>query len=214
MWLVWLAIILLFLLVFFNKMREGITSSQLYEVQKIISSTKSPDEKIKELYGDTATVIISDDNIIEILNDSSLSSEDKLNKIKAIFVKLVDDRNDEPESIYFKTPDKITSTKLYNINDIINNSEISNSADKMLLIKELDVQEPTFTSIINDNSISDDVKIFGNPDGTEPDRAYTGNTLITLINQVLFRDFTQPPPPPPPPPEENSEKKKKKKKRR
>lgn len=192
MWLVWLAIIILGLLVLFNSAREGINSAQLYDVQKIINSSKTPDEKFKALYGESASVNIDDPAILAILKDSTAENEEKINNLKTFFIKLVDERNNNEKSIYLNVPDKIISSTLFSMNDIIYNNDYD-SPDKIAAIKNLNIQESTFLNIINNNSISDSVKIFGDPEG-----AYKEHTLSSLINQVLFSTFADSSLPPPP----------------
>lgn len=192
MWLVWLAIIILGLLVLFNYSREGINSAQLYDVQKIMNSSKTPDEKFKALYGESASVTIDDPAILAILKDSTAENEEKINNLKTFFIKLVDERNNNEKSIYLNVPDKIISSTLFAMNDIIYNNDYD-SPDKIAAIKNLNIQEPTFSNIINNNSISDSVKIFGDPEGN-----YKEHTLSSLINQVLFSTFADSSLPPPP----------------
>ena len=209
MWLFWLAILILFLLVFIGSLREGLTSSQLYEAQKIIKSTDSPDDKLNQIID----LELEDEQIISILNDSSIDAEQKFNNIKLFFFNLVDARNNDPDSIYFKTVDKISSDKFFKLNDILNAEH--DDSDRILLISDLSIQEATFTDIIDNNSISDSVKLFGDPDG-----AYSGPSLSALVNQTIFSKIYDPIPPPPPPSISNTEdsseqptdKKKKKKK--
>ena len=211
MWLFWLAILILFFLVFFGSLREGLTSSQLYEAQKIIKSTDPPDDKLNQII----ELQLEDEQIISILNDSSIDAEQKFNNIKLFFFNLVDARNNDPDSIYFKTPDKISSDKFFKLNDILNAEH--DDSDRILLISDLSIQEATFTDIIDNNSISDSVKLFGDPDG-----AYSGPSLSALVNQTIFSKIYDPIPPPPPPSisntedssEQSTDKKKKKKKKK
>ena len=76
MWLVWLAIILLFFLILLGSLREGLTSIQTYEIQKIMNNVNiSSDEKIKLLYGEDASVTILDEPILTILKDTNTDNE-------------------------------------------------------------------------------------------------------------------------------------------
>jgi hypothetical protein len=209
MLLFYLAIFILFLLVFIGSMREGLTSSQLYESQLIFKSTDPPTDKLAQII----ELQLEDQQINSILNDSSIDDEQKINNIKLFFFNLVDARNNDPDSIYFNTVDKISSDKFFKLNDILNADH--DDSDRILLISDLSIQESTFTNIIDDNSISDSVKLFGDPEG-----AYSGPSLSALVNQTLFSKIYDPIPPPPPPnkietadesSEQTSKKKKKKK---
>jgi hypothetical protein len=187
MWCIWIAIILLFSLVLFNRMREGLTSSQLYEAQKIINNkSMTADAKMAELYGDKATVIITDLPIINILKDTTTDNEDKINKLQLYFVNLVTERNNNSESIYKSVPDKISSDKFFAMNNIINNPEFDKPTDQVLQINTLGIEENTFTDILDNKTIPDEIKING-----DPEKGYTGNTISSLINQVLFGNFTE-----------------------
>jgi hypothetical protein len=186
MWCIWIAIILLFSLVLYNRMREGLTSSQLYEAQKIINNESlTADDKMAQLYGDKATVDIIDAPIIDILKDTATENEDKINNLQLYFVNLVNERNNGPESIYSSIPDKITSDTFFDMNNIINNPEFDKATDQVLQINNLGIQESTFIDILTNNAISDEIKING-----DPENGYTGNTLSSLINQVLFGTFS------------------------
>ena len=144
----------------------------------------SADDKISELYGDKATVSITDLPIINILKDSTTDSEEKINKLQLYFVNLVNERNNNSESIYKSIPDKISSDKFFDINNIIQNPDYdTNFSDQILQINSLGIEEKTFTDILNNNTIQDEVKIKGGPD-------YTGNSISSLINQILFGNFT------------------------
>jgi hypothetical protein len=207
MFIFWFAIFFLFLLVALGSLREGLTSSQLFDSQNIIKSTDSPDDKLAQII----ELNLQDEQIISILNDSSIDAEQKINNIKLFFFSLVDARNNDPDSIYFNTPDKISSDKFFKLNDILNAEH--DDADRILLIDNLSIQESTFTDIIHNNSIPDSVKLFGDPDG-----AYSGHSISALVNQTLFSTIYDPIPPPPPPSkteesaDSGSGKKKKKKK--
>jgi hypothetical protein len=178
MWLVWLAILLLFFLVFFSTLREGITSGQLYEVQSIINNPDmTPDDKVKALYGENASVSIVDIPIINILKDTTINSENKINSLKLYFINIVNERNKLP--LYNSVPNKISSEKFFLLNDVINNPDFDNYSDKIIQIKSIDIKEKTFSDVIFNNSITDEVKIYGE-DG------FNGPTLSSLVNDVLF----------------------------
>ena len=189
MWLVWLAILFLFLLILFSPLREGITSSQLFEVQKIINNKSiSADVIISQLYGDNATVTITDIPIIDILKDSASDNEDKINKLQLYFVSLVNERNNNPDSIYSSIPDKISSQNFFDIVNILHNPDFDKPTDQVLQINSLGIQENSFSDIIENKTIPDEVKLFGGPD-------YPGPTISSLINQIIFADFTSGAPP-------------------
>jgi hypothetical protein len=192
MLLFFLAIFILFLLVYIGSSREGLTSSQLYEAQKIIKSTDIPNDKPDDRLNQIIELDLEDEQINSILNNGSIDAQQKIDNIKLLFYNLVDTRNNDPDSIYFKTVDKISSDKFFKLNDILNANH--DDSDRILLISDLSIQEATFTNIIDDNSISDSVKLFGDPDG-----AYSGPSLSTLVNQTLFSKIYDPIPPPPPP---------------
>ena len=187
MFLFWFAIFILFLLVSLGSLREGMTSSQLAGIQGILNSSASPNDKLSQLFGDSAIVTIDDEDLIAIFK-STLDPEEKINNIKLFLSNLVDSRNNDPESIYVKTPDKISSDKFFKLNSILNSND--DDADRILLINDLDINESTFTNIINNNSITDSVKLFG-----DPERAYSGPSISSLVNQVLFRTFDSAPKP-------------------
>jgi len=183
MWLVWLAILFLFFLILFSPLREGITSSQLFEVQQIINNKSiSADAKVSQLYGDNASVIISDIPIIDILKDTSSDNEDKINKLQLYFVSLVNERNNNPDSIYSSIPDKISSQNFFDVVNILHNPDFDKPTDQILQINSLGIQENSFSDIIDNKTISDEVKLFGAPD-------YHGPTISSLINQIIFSDF-------------------------
>ena len=182
---IWIAILILFSLVIFNRMREGLSSSQLYEIEKIINDkSMQADDKVNALYGDKASVNIVDLPIINILKNSTIDNEDKINKLKLYFVNLVDERNNSSESIYKSVPDKISSDKFLIMNNIINNPEYDKPTEQVLQINTLGIEEKTFTDILDNKTITDEIKLNGG-------EGYTGNTISSLINQVLFGNFTE-----------------------
>ena len=148
MWLFWFAIFILFLLVSLGSLREGITSPQTYELRKYMAATGStPEDKIANIIA----LDIQDYEVVDILN-SSLDPEEKINNIKIFLSNLVDKRNNDPDSIYLNTPDKISSDKFFKLLDILNSDNIDD--DRILLINDLNIQESTFNDIIDNNSIS------------------------------------------------------------
>jgi hypothetical protein len=176
MLLVLFALLLLFFLVWFGSLREALTSQQLYDAQIIINNKDiSPDDKIKMLYGDNATVSFIDIPIINILKDSSTDSEEKINALKLYFINLVDIRNNSP--MYKSVPNKISSDKFFLLNDALRNPDLSNSSEQLLFIKSIGIKERTFADIIN-SSINDDDKISND-----------GVSLSSLSNQILFSTF-------------------------
>ena len=147
MWLVWLAILILLILIFFIPSREALTSQELYDVQDIINNSEmSVNDKVKALYGENATVSISDISIINILKDTSTDSETKINNLKLYFVNLVNLRNND--SLYSSVTNKITSDKFFLLNDIINNPDFDDT-EKMIQIKSLGIKENTFIDVFN-----------------------------------------------------------------
>lgn len=173
-------------------MREGLTSSQLYDAQKIINNNSiSAEAKISQLYGDKATVTITDVPILDILKDTSSDNEDKINKLQLYFVSLVNERNNNPNSIYSSIPDKISSKNFFDVVNILHNPEYDKPTDQILQINSLGINENSFSDILDNKTISDDVKLFGNPD-------YPGPSISSLINQIIFSDFSTPPDAPPP----------------
>jgi hypothetical protein len=190
MWLFWFAIFILFLLVSLGSLREGMTSSQLATLQGVLISSASPNDKLAQLFGDSAIVTIEDEELVAIFK-SSLDPEEKINNIKLFISSLVDSRNNDPDSIYLKTPDKISTDKFIKLNNILNSND--DDSDRILLINDLDINESTFTNILNNNSISDSVKLFG-----DPERVYVGPSISSLVNQILFKTFDSPIKPPPP----------------
>jgi len=190
MWLIWFATIILFCLVFFSSKREGLTSLQLYNIQNILNRTDIyPDDKIKYLYGNYSEITIVDPPIIDILKDTSTNSEDKINSLQLYLDNLVNDRNNNPKSIYKRVLNKISTDDFYKINNIINNPDFENDTERIFQINALDIQEATFYNLvdINNTSISDQAKISG-------DGVYTGPTLTSLINQILYGTFFTPVP--------------------
>jgi hypothetical protein len=176
MLLVLFALLLLFILVWFGSLREGLTSQQLYDAQIIINNKDiSPDDKIKMLYGPDASVSFIDIPIINILKDSSTDSEEKINALKLYFINLVDIRNNSP--MYKSVPNKISSDKFFLLNDALRNPDFSNSSEQLLFIKSIGIKERTFADIIN-SSINDDDKISND-----------GVSLSSLSNQILFSTF-------------------------
>lgn len=183
---IWIAILILFSLIIFNRMREGLTSSQLYDVEKIINNkSMTVDAKMSELYGDKATVNITDVPIINILKDTTTDNEDKINKLQLYFVNLVNERNNNSESIYKSIPDKITSDKFFSMINIMNNPDFDKPVDQVSQINSLGIEEKTFTDILNNKLISDEIKLNG-----DPENVYTGPSMSSLINQIIFADFS------------------------
>jgi hypothetical protein len=171
------AILFLFLLVWFGSLREGITSQQLYDAQIIINNNDiSPDDKIKLLYGDNASVSFIDIPIINILKDSSTSSEEKINALQLYFVNLVTIRNNS--SPFKSVPNKITSDKFFLLNDALRNPDFDNSSEQISFIKSIGIKEKSFADIIY-SSIPDDDKITSD-----------GVSLSSLSNQILFSQFS------------------------
>ena len=181
MWLFWFAIFILFILVSLGSLREGITSPQTYELRKYMAATGStPEDKIANIIA----LDIQDYEVVDILN-SSLDPEEKINNIKIFLSNLVDKRNNDPDSIYLNTPDKISSDKFFKLLDILNSDNIDD--DRILLINDLNIQESTFNDIIDNNAISNSVKLFG-----DPEAVYTGPSISAIVNQTLFSQFDQP----------------------
>jgi hypothetical protein len=183
MWLVWLAILLLFFLVFFSTLREGLTSKQLYDFQAIINESKySPEEKVNAIYYDNQDASILDLPIINIFKDSSLTNEDKLLALQDYFVSIVNERNSH--SIYTNIPNKITSEEFFKLNNMLNTS-FENDTEKILQIKSIEIKEKTFNDIIN-MTISAEAKISGNDE-------YAGPTFTSLINDTLYKTYSATP---------------------
>jgi hypothetical protein len=176
--LVLFAILFLFFLVWFGSLREGLTSQQLYDAQIIINNNDiSPDDKIKKLYGSEATVSFVDIPIINILKNSSTTSEQKINALKLYFINLVTIRNNS--STYKLVPNKITSDQFFLLNNAIRNSDFDNPTEQILQIKSIGIKEKSFADIIN-STIPDSDKIY--IDG--------GTSLFSLSNQILFSQFS------------------------
>jgi hypothetical protein len=178
MWLVWLAIFILFLLVVFIPLREGLTSKQLYDFQAIINSkTLSFDEKANAIYYNNEDADILDVPIIDIFK-SSLTNEDKLIALQDYFVNIVNERNSS--SFYKSVPNKISSEEFFKLNNMLN-TEFENDTEKILQIDSIGIEEQTFNDIIK-STISDEAKISG-------DETYTGPTLSSLINETLYSTY-------------------------
>ena len=185
MWLVWLAIILLFFLILLGSLREGLTSIQTYEIQKIMNNVNiSSDEKIKLLYGEDASVTIVDEPILTILKDTNTDNEEKINALHDFFDNLVNERNNNPNSIYKNVPDKISSDDFFLINNIINNPDFENDTEKINQLNNLKIKEPTFAPLVDiyNKTIADDVKLYG-------DGEYAGPTISSLINETLYKTY-------------------------
>jgi hypothetical protein len=181
MLIVLFAILFLFILILFGKMREGFTPKELFDIHEIINKDISSDEKMKLLYGEESIVDIVDIPILNILKDTTTDNDEKINTLKLYFINLVNERNNNSNSIYKTTPNKITSEKLFDVNNLIHYSDLDNS-EKIVKIKDLGIKETTFVDIIDNDSITDDVKLFGND-------TYSGPTLSYLINQITFATF-------------------------
>ena len=182
MLLVLFAILFLFILIFFGKVREGFAPKDLFDIQEIINDKDiSSDEKMKLLYGEESELNIVDVPILNILKDTTTDNDEKINTLKLYLINLVNERNNNSKSIYKTTPNKISSEKLFEVNNLIHDSELDNS-EKIDKIKDLGINEQTFIDIIDNNTITDDAKIFG-------DDKYAGPTLSYLINQITFATF-------------------------
>jgi hypothetical protein len=183
MLIVLFAILFLFILIFFGRAREGFTPKDLFDIQEIINDADIPssDEKMKLLYGEESELNIVDVPILNILKDTTTDNDEKINNLKLYFINLVNERNNNSKSIYKTIPNKISSEKLFQVNNLIHDSELDNS-EKIDKIKDLGINDKSFMDIIENDSITDDVKIFGND-------TYSGPTLSYLINQITFATF-------------------------
>jgi hypothetical protein len=176
-----MAIILLFFLVFFPPLREGLTSKQLYDFQDIMNSVSlTPDEKVNAIYYNNDNAPTLDLAIINIFKDASLSNEEKILALQDYFVNIVNERNNKSNSIYKKIPDKITSEEFFKLNNMFN-TDYETATEKILQIKSIGIKEKTFNDIIN-STISDEAKVAG-------DETYTGPTIYSLINQTLYKTY-------------------------
>jgi hypothetical protein len=184
MLIVLFAILFLFILILFGKMREGFTPKELFDIHEIINKDISSDEKMKLLYGEESIVDIVDIPILNILKDTTTDNDEKINTLKLYFINLVNERNNNSKSMYKNIPNKISSEKLFEVNNFIHDSELDNS-EKIDNIKNLGINDKSFIDIIENDSITDDAKIFG-------DDTYSGPTLSYLINQITFATFDIP----------------------
>ena len=136
MLLVLFAILFLFILIFFGKVREGFAPKDLFDIQEIINDKDiSSDEKMKLLYGEESELNIVDVPILNILKDTTTDNDEKINTLKLYLINLVNERNNNSKSIYKTTPNKISSEKLFEVNNLIHDSELDNS-EKIDKIKD------------------------------------------------------------------------------
>jgi hypothetical protein len=98
MWIILFAILLLCVLVFINKKREGFTSLHILTIYNILMDKTTDSEGKMKLLKDPS-LIINDVPITSIINSENLSNEEKILKIKLHIDSLIDKRNAKPEHV-------------------------------------------------------------------------------------------------------------------
>ena len=174
MWIILFAILLLGVLIFVNRKREGFNSSQLSEIHKILTDdTTDGDEKIKLLADPSFT--INDSAIQNIVKAETFSNNEKLIKINAYFDELIDKRNEKPQ--YANNKVFIDFDKFFAILKIMQSTEFDNDTEKILEIKKLGLIDDAFDAIII-NDMSDSLKLINTDNPKQP-------ALQNLINEII-----------------------------
>jgi len=176
MWIILCAILLLGLLVFMNRTREGFNSSQLLDIYKILTDDETGnDEKIKLLADPSFT--INDSAIENIVKSEMFSDNEKIVKIYAYLDEIIDKRNDKPT--YANNNKQIEFDHFFHILKIIQSSEYDNDTERILEIKKLGLIDTAFDAVINNAAISDSLKIINEEDPKQP-------SLQNLINEIIY----------------------------
>jgi hypothetical protein len=176
MWLVLLAIILLGVLVFINRKREGFNTSQLLTIYNILmDDTTSGDEKIASL-SDTS-LVINDSALENIIKSPSFSNNEKIIKIHEYFDQLIDKRNNNPK--YIDNDENIDYENFFKVLKIVQSVDYDNDTEKILEIKKLGEIDDAFSEILNNPILSDSLKIINTDDTTQP-------SIQNLINEIIY----------------------------
>jgi hypothetical protein len=175
MWIILCAILLLFLLVFINRKKEGFNSSQLLDIYTVLTDdSTTSDEKIKILA--EPSFVINDSVIQNIVNSEMFSNNDKIIKIYGYLDELIDKRNNKPE--YIDNERIIEFDIFFTILKIIQSTDFDTDNEKILEIKKLGFIDDAFDAIIN-SDIPDSLKIINTDLPKQP-------SLQNLINEIIY----------------------------
>jgi len=174
MWIILFAILLLGILIFINRKREGFNTTQLLSIYTIITDdTTDGDEKIKLLADPSFTI---NDSVIEnIVKSEVFSNNEKILKLYAYFDELIDKRNEKPA--YVENERIIAFDNLFYIIKILQSTELE-ASEQILEIKKLGLIDDAFDAVLN-SDMSDTLKIINVDDSKQP-------SLQNLINEIVY----------------------------
>lgn len=178
MWLILFAILLLCVLVFINKKKEGFTASHALDIYTILmDQTTDSDEKIKKLLTNIASV--NDNTMEDIIKSDVLSNKEKILKIKQYFDSLIDKRNAKH---YYRNQIRIIDfDTFFHILKIMQGNEFNEDDEKILEIKKLIPFDDAFDFVLND---SDKDKLVKKDE--DPPPLSTIQKLQNLINEIIY----------------------------
>ena len=175
MWLILFAILLLCVLVFINKKKEGFTASHALDIYTILmDQTTDSDEKIKKLLTNIASV--NDKPMEDIIKSEELSNKEKILKLKQHLDSLIDKRNAKPEHV--NNVRIINFDTFFHILKIMQGTEFNQDDEKILEIKKLSPCDDQFDAVLNSKD-KDSLKIVNPDDTTKP-------SLQNLINEIIY----------------------------
>ena len=177
MWIILFAILLLGILVYMNRKREGFNSGQLLNIYDILTDDKTTSEEKIKLLGDPTYVLnASDVEIQNIVKKTGLSNNEKLIKIYAFLDLLIDQRNNKPAYLINKT--NINFNNFFSIIKILQSGNFDNDTEKILEIKKMGKIDDAFEAVLN-STVTDSLKIINLEDTATP-------TLQNLINEIIY----------------------------
>ena len=196
------AVLLLIFLVIINKTREGLQLIETANIAQVYTNNELLDtDKIEQLNDKKNNKLISDVEIVAVLESTDLSDSAKLEKIYGMSIDTLFNQR-MTQSIYstFSQEKRLDSTAFKKILGIIYDESIDDATTKINLIKVLNITDPYLLKIIDNTTTSDNVKLFG--------KEIDGDEIISTdtIEQNLIN--------PPPIPEDKSSSKFKKLKKK
>jgi hypothetical protein len=180
------AFLLLVFLIIINKTREGLQFSEVANIAQVYTNNELLDtDKLEQLNDKKNNKIISDTEIIAILESTDLSESQKLEKIYGLSLDTLFNQR-MTESIYSTFPQskRLDSTAFKNILAILYDESIDDPSVKITSIKEMNIKDPYLLTIIDNTTTSDNVKLFG--------KELDGEEIITTDN--IEQNLVNPPP--------------------
>jgi hypothetical protein len=180
------AFLLLVFLIIINKTREGLQFSEVANIAQVYTNNELLDtDKLEQLNDKKNNKIISDTEIIAILESTDLSESQKLEKIYGLSLDTLFNQR-MTESIYSTFPQskRLDSTAFKNILAILYDESIDDPSVKITSIKEMNIKDPYLLTIIDNTTTSDNVKLFG--------KELDGEEVITTDN--IEQNLVNPPP--------------------